>query len=270
MKNILTPTNTCRNISPLRYPGGKTRAVSILKEYIPSGTKEICSPFFGGGSFELTCALDGYKIYGYDIFEPLVDFWDSLLNNKEALVGEVKKYFPLEKSAFYNLQKEQMNLKDKIQRGAAFFVLNRSSFSGATLSGGMSPGHPRFTESAIERLANFNISNFTVERKSFHDSIKQHKNCTLYLDPPYLIKNTLYGHKGDTHRDFDHLGLLSLLKKRNNWILSYNNSEEIRELYADYVIEYPTWKYGMSNDKDSKEVLILSHDIADQLKKRSA
>ena len=37
--------------SPLRYAGGKSKAIKILKQYIPPNTKEICSPFFGGGSF---------------------------------------------------------------------------------------------------------------------------------------------------------------------------------------------------------------------------
>jgi DNA adenine methylase len=72
----------------------------------------------------------------------------------------------------------------------------------------------------------------------------------------------LYGRKGDLHKDFDHDGLTKILKKRNNWILSYNNSKEIHELYSDFVVLYPDWKYGMSNDKASREVLILSHDIA--------
>ena len=83
----------------------------------------------------------------------------------------------------------------------------------------------------------------------------------LYLDPPYLIQSKLYGKKGDLHKNFDHVGLAKILKKRNNWILSYNNSKEIHELYSDYIILYPDWKYGMSRNKSSREVLILSHDI---------
>ena len=49
------------NYSLLRYPGGKTKAIKQLKEFIPVGTKEICSPFFGGGSFELYLSTQGIK-----------------------------------------------------------------------------------------------------------------------------------------------------------------------------------------------------------------
>lgn len=39
--------------SPLRYAGGKSRGVKEITKYIPENTKEICSPFFGGGSVRL-------------------------------------------------------------------------------------------------------------------------------------------------------------------------------------------------------------------------
>ena len=57
--------------SPLRYPGGKTRAVKHILPHIPKGIKEFCSPFFGGGSVELAVADRGIPVYGYDIFQPL-------------------------------------------------------------------------------------------------------------------------------------------------------------------------------------------------------
>lgn len=252
--------------SPLRYPGGKSRAVSIISKYIPKNTTQLCSPFFGGGSLELACAQNGIRVYGYDSFGPLVDFWELLLANPKKLAGNVEKYRPLKKEKFYELQKIQLESKSKLERAIVFFVLNRTSFSGSTLSGGMASGgphnNPRFTKSSIDKLRKFKIKNLTIQQADFKKSIPRHKNALLYLDPPYLIQSKLYGKKGDLHKNFDHTGLARILKKRNNWILSYNNSKEIHELYSDYTILYPDWKYGMSHDKSSREVLILSHDIA--------
>ena len=71
----------------------------------------------------------------------------------------------------------------------------------------------------------------------------------------------LYGNKGDLHRTFDHQKLADILHKRSNWILSYNNVPAIHRMYAGYHFRYPTWKYGMSKNKTSNEVLILSHDL---------
>lgn len=251
--------------SPLRYPGGKSRAVKIISKYIPKDTKQICSPFFGGGSIEIHCAQNGIRVYGYDIFGPLVDFWQILIKNPKKLAASVKKYHPLQKEKFYELQKIQLESKNKLERATVFFVLNRTSFSGSTLSGGMASGgadnNPRFTKSSIEKLQSFRIKNLTVQRADYKKSILRHKNALLYLDPPYLIQSKLYGKKGDLHKNFDHHGLAKILKNRDSWILSYNNSKEIHELYSDYNIIYPDWKYGMSNNKKSREVLILSHDL---------
>ena len=252
--------------SPLRYPGGKSRAVKIISKYIPKDTTQLCSPFFGGGSLEIHCAQNGIKVYGYDSFGPLVDFWQVLLKDPSKLAYTVKKYHPLKKEKFYELQKLQLESKSKLERAAVFFVLNRTSFSGSTLSGGMATGgddnNPRFTKSSIEKLRTFKIKNLTIQQADYKKSIRRHKKALLYLDPPYLIQSKLYGRQGDLHKNFDHYTLAKILKKRNNWILSYNNSKEIHQLYSDYTILYPDWKYGMSNNKKSREVLILSHDLA--------
>ena len=245
----------------MRYPGGKTRAVDFVIKLIPENVGKICSPFFGGGSIEIACAAKGIRVLGYDVFEPLTEFWNCVQNEREALASEVEKYFPLKKEKFYELQASQTKFKTKLERAAVFYVLNRSSYSGSTLSGGMSPEHPRFTMSSIERLRDFYNPNFQVEQLDFKQSILKHPKTFLYLDPPYLIKSRLYGKKGSTHKNFDHAALAKLLSKRANWILSYNNCPEIREIYKDYRILFPKWKYGMSNNKNSKEALVLSKDL---------
>ncbi|MBI3639048.1 MAG: DNA adenine methylase [Thaumarchaeota archaeon] len=249
--------------SPLRYAGGKTRGIKEITKFIPNDVKEICSPFFGGGSVELACANNNVRVYGYDNFEPLVEFWQCLLLNPIKLVEIVKQYYPLSKTKFYELQKTQQEYRSKYERAAIFFVLNRSSFSGTTMSGGMSPHHPRFTLSSIEKLANFKVSGVTVDLADFKQSIKKHRTKLLYLDPPYLINQRLYGNNGDMHNGFDHKCLVEILQDRKLWILSYNDSDEIHKLYNSYTFYYPTWKYGMSNNKNSREVIILSHEIAE-------
>jgi DNA adenine methylase len=77
--------------SILRYPGGKSRAIKYLKDYFPKDLDILVSPFFGGGSLEIYLSKQGVKIYGYDIFKPLVNFWKSLKYDKEKLIEEVKK-----------------------------------------------------------------------------------------------------------------------------------------------------------------------------------
>lgn len=248
--------------SPLRYPGGKSKAVKDIFSYIPQNTHRLCSPFIGGASLELACASLGIEVYGYDIFPPLVDFWHTILENPLELAESAEKHLPLSKATFYTLQKSYTHIEDKTERAVIFYVLNRSSFSGTTLSGGMSPGHKRFNAAAIKRVKNFKASNIRIETKDFRESIALHKNDFLYLDPPYANGQALYGARGDTHKDFDHEALFEILTHRENWILSYNDCAFVRKLYTDFQCIPLTWNYGMNNSKKSNEILIVSKDLS--------
>ena len=84
-----------------------------------------------------------------------------------------------------------------------------------------------------------------------------HSGKFLYLDPPYANGERLYGDKGDMHEGFNHEELAELLKQRSGWLLTYNDCDSIRGLYEGYDIRTPEWTYGMSNDKKSREIIIL-------------
>jgi len=249
--------------SPLRYPGGKTRAIKHLLPHIPEG--DVCAPFMGGGSLELKLSEDR-TVYGYDAFYPLYNFWHSLLNHKEELVKEVRNLHPLDKGGFKAardlLHAYSNNIPLSRVAAAAYFAVNRSSFSGATLSGGFSQqaADGRFNENSIKRLENFEAPNLKVGFLSFEESIALHEKEFLYLDPPYFLeaKSKLYGKNGDMHEGFDHKLLHSLLTNRQNWLLCYNDCEFIREHYSDYEIIPAAWAYGMNKSKQSNEVFIIS------------
>ena len=245
--------------SPLRYPGGKSRAVRTILELIPPDTSTLVSPFIGGGSVELACAALGMKVVASDLFEPLVTFWQQLLADPDAVADEAAKLYPMQHPQFYELQRGFYSLSDPVQCAGTFYALNRASFSGVTLAGGMSPGHPRFTESSIDRLRKFSTSNLTVEHSDFTAAISNAPDdCVMYCDPPYMIESNLYGYRGDMHNGFDHLELARLLTARDNWVLSYNDCAAVRDLYGSYDIREPSWTYGMANDKRSREVLIVN------------
>lgn len=244
--------------SLLRYPGGKTRAVKILSEFVPEGITEMASPFFGGGSFELSLASKGIYIHGADLYTPLVVFWDTLIRNPNMLYKAVKELHPLNTREF-NTLKETLHSLSKTKKAAAFYALNRASFSGSTSSGGMSKGHPRFNDASIDRLREWKCDYLQVENKSFEHFTLEHKNKFMYLDPPYDITNFLYGDNGSTHKGFDHYKLRECLDECDSWIMSYNDNQYIRDLYRDFEIVPLEWKYGMNASKQSNEILIIKH-----------
>ena len=261
-----------RSKSLLRYPGGKSYAISALMPYFPTDITEMVSPFFGGGSLEWECASRGITVHGYDIFEPLVNFWQHVLNHKEKLHARILEFpIPLPKEEFYRIQKEYDNLENRLEKAAHFYLLNRTSFSGTTFSGGMSPSQKNWNPRCIEKLKKFSLGGLfgssgevTVGCEDFSVSMEKHKDIFAYMDPPYLLDNsTLYGDRGSTHKDFDHMQFYNSVKGMNEkWAVSYNDHPELLELYKDYNIHTPTWRYSMKSKggcKESYEILITNY-----------
>ena len=145
--------------SPLRYPGGKSKAIKKLSEFTDIAFKEYREPFVGGGSLfiYLKQCFPDRQFWINDLNTDVYSFWKAAQENLAEMLKLIKK-FKKEKDgkALYRKLLE-MNL-DKLsltERGARFFALNRITFSGTTESGGYSERafQGRFTDSSIDRVA---------------------------------------------------------------------------------------------------------------------
>ena len=258
------------NVSPLRYPGGKTRACNLLttifeEHFKPDDFTSIVSPFFGGGSFEFNIQNTyNYNIVANDKFKPLYNFWNMCKIQNNALYDKlITDLNTITKDKFCELRCKIMDEEDCLNQAYMYFVINRCSSSGATLSGGFSleASKKRFTKSSVEKIKALNLSSFTIANKDFKDFIKECnlEKSIMFLDPPYYLeeKSKLYGNKGDMHEDFDHKKLYECVANRKNWIMTYNNCAFIRDLYKDYEIIEASWSYGMNKTKKSSEIVII-------------
>ena len=247
--------------SPLRYPGGKSRQARTIRQHVPVGIDSIVSPFFGGGWVELECAAVGMRVHGADNFEPLVNFWRQVLTLPVDVAARVRLFYPLSKFQFKELQQRlraERGADDDLWRAAIFFTLNRTSFSGTTLSGGFAPGHDRFTLRHIEALENFSAPGIEVVCADWLATMTDHADKFAYLDPPYMIGRNLYGDTTERRDEFDHAGLADYLRQRRGWLLSYNACPEVRRLYEGFRILEPCWVTGMGKEKGPREFLIVS------------
>ena len=266
------------NVSPLRYPGGKTRACKIIdgaiSQYFDMNHFDtVVSPFFGGGSFEFYLQNKyAVALIVNDKFTPLYNFWKQVKTNKTILCEELRKITSVSKEQFAAYRDTIMDLNDDVlQQSVQYFVINRCSFSGSTLSGGFSEESSvkRFTPSSINRIESLDFTNIEIYNKDFRDFINSlpapgaattTSKTLLFLDPPYYleIKSKLYGNNGDMHEKFDHKLLFDVLHTKKNWVVTYNNCEYIRNLYKDYIILDVNWSYGMNTSKESSEIIIIS------------
>lgn len=276
--------------SPLRYPGGKTRAVKILSALMPEDVladtdKHVIAPFVGGGSFELWLTSQGKTVKAFDIFAQLAVFWSQCDTDPGSLTAELRttKATGVDSDLFKQLQGELRAFEaapdssqlTKLEIATKFFAVNRCSFSGSTLSGGFSKqaAAGRFTESSILKVEQWNNPLFSVEHADAFTVLEDPELIEgadfMFLDPPYMLgktKDKLYGDKGSTHDGFDHERLKSTLdtlsSKGIRFILTYNDSEEIRELYRDYHAVGTEWAYGMNQSKKSSEIILTNYDVA--------
>lgn len=260
------------NHSPLRYPGGKTRACKILDEIVCqhfdiSAFDRIISPFFGGGSFEFYLQ-NKYKlrIIANDKFAPLANFWRTCKTNQGELVAELeKKIDRISKTEFLEYRAQIMEEPQQLEKSIMYFIINRCSFSGATLSGGFSQdaSKNRFTRSSIQKIAQLALEEFEIANQDFTDFLTEMESPSprdlLFLDPPYYLESgsKLYGKSGDMHEGFPHEVLFHVLQNYQNWIMTYNDCDYIRDLYKDFLIIPAEWSYGMNKTKKSSEIVII-------------
>lgn len=280
-------------LSPLRYPGGKSKASKILNEFIPADVTSLVSPFFGGGSFENFLALRGCSVRGFDFCDPLVDFWNAYLTRKEEVFARIRtmsseilapefhvampenveggenpetpKLDPnlrkKQRAIFTNWKEIALNSDDAFERGVCYFALNRCAFSGLTLiASPMSTVNieKKFGEKAIDNLEKINFEVESVEHGSCFDVIANAGSEFLYLDPPYIMesenKEAIYGNDGELHRGFDHELLATLLKNyKGRWVLSYLNVPRVHDLYEGCNFHEVTWRYTMKPGKNRPE-----------------
>ena len=131
--------------TPLRYPGGKSRACVKMDPFFPDlrDYKEFREPFLGGGSVAIHVSkkYPHLKIWVNDLYEPLVNFWQQLqmfgVDMKENLTN-LKSYHHNEERARELFLSSKDTLNDtkasSFDRACAFYIVNKCSFSGLTES----------------------------------------------------------------------------------------------------------------------------------------
>lgn len=260
--------------TPLRYPGGKSKALNQIVPMIPE-FEEFREPFVGGGSvfIYLKQNYSDKKFWINDFNYDLYCLWSQSQNNIQNLISEINKT----KNSFidgrqlYNFLMEQRN-EDEISRAVRFFILNRITFSGTVDSGGYSKKafEGRFTDSSIKRLELVEsvIKDTHITNLDYEDLLnKDGKDVFVFLDPPYLSskKSKLYGKNGSLHVNFDHERFANAVKNcKHKWLITYDDSPEIRKLFSFAKMKEWDLQYAMNNvNSDSanigKELFIYNY-----------
>jgi len=225
--------------TPLRYPGGKSRAITKISQFFPDLTdfKEFREPFLGGGSVALwvTKQYPHLDIWVNDLYEPLANFWCMLRTNSDEMTVSLvnyKKTHPDHDTAreLFEEAKQTLadNKKDKLNRAIAFYIVNKCSFSGLSEASSFSKqaSDSNFSMRGIEKLPEYAgiIRNWRITNVSY-ELLLGGKGSFVYLDPPYDIGSNLYGKKGGMQKYFHHTNFSKACTEADHHlVVSYNSS----------------------------------------------
>jgi DNA adenine methylase len=268
--------------TPLRYPGGKSRATKFLLPKFPKDIQDYREPFIGGGSvaIEFTKQFPDVPVWVNDLYEPLVNFWQVLQTNPldlvESLVVAKGNNMTEDKAKdLFLAAKDVINDKTQtsLDRAMCFYIVNKCSFSGLTESSSFSKqaSVSNFSMKGIENLQYYQsiIKNWKITNLSYEHMLDGTPETFIYLDPPYDIKDNLYGKKGEMHKKFDH----ELFAKRMNFspcksLISYNSSLFVKDRFvgwgaSTYELTYTMRSIGdyMDDQKDRAELLLFNYEV---------
>ncbi len=114
---------------------------------------------------ELACANHGIRVYGYDNFKPLVEFWQCILNRPKKLAEIIRGYY----------QNRSRSSRKPRSRAAIFYAEQVVIFGDNAFMRDVAESSG-FTESSIERVTNFRVQNISVELMDFKDSISRSRD----------------------------------------------------------------------------------------------
>ncbi len=266
--------------SPLRYPGGKSKALDHILPHFPNlkDFDEYREPFLGGGSvaLEVTKRYPHLRIWVNDLYWPLYNFWVQLRDRGEELsqtLQQLKQAYPppdKERELFAEARRVLCSDANNFQKAIYFWVINKCTFSGLSESGAYTQQN-RFTFRSIANLEEYSclIQNWQITNLSYEELLSNDPRTLVYLDPPYdlePVNSRLYGSNGKMHKGFNHEEFAQWCdKSKSPMMVSYNADKTVMDRFPNWRQVELTWDYSMrssgnyrSDQVDRKELLMMN------------
>lgn len=234
------------------------------------------------------------QIHINDADPAIAGFWRAATEDSESLIKMVAEE-PVTMDAWYHWREVMLGNSpaSDLEKGFATLFMNRTNRSGI-LKGGVIGGKQQAgTYKVGERFMRDELclrldrimahaERINVYERDAHDLLLEcHRflplRSLIYLDPPYYVKGA--GLYRNFYKHDDHVKIAKLLgssRFRRPWVVSYDNADEIREMYAyaqslTYGLNYTAQRrYEGSEVMFFSERVKLPEEIATNISKRLA
>ncbi len=271
--------------TPIRYPGGKSKAIKTLSQWYPQIISEYREPFIGGGSIaiDVTKANPDIPVWINDLYVPLYNFWVQLRDRGQDLSEGVREQKEKmlergtqdEKDKFakdlFNKYANELDTYDDFRKAVAFFIMNKCSYSGLTENSTFSrtAANSNFSLVGADKLSQFSelIKKWKITNIDYSEVMNAPgEDVFVFLDPPYDIKDFLYGKDREMHKFFDHDKFAEdVYKCPHEFMITYNVNDRLLELYKDYYLREWKLRYSMAHrgekgtDENVKTELLVTN-----------
>lgn len=269
------------NLSPLRYPGGKTKLYPFVREILIQNNllgETYIEPFAGGAGLAIKLLLnnDVKRIIINDLDFAIYSVWCCILNHTDDFCQRIEE-IDISVDEWDNQRKIYFSKTENVfDMGLSAFYLNRTNRSGV-IKGGMIGGreqnstykiNARFNKVAlIEKIKNIAkqkdkiiITNLDTVDFLSEGLLNHYYKTFINFDPPYVIKGSQLYQNSFTEED--HKVLSTLISKcSRKWIVTYDICPLVEELYYKFRKAHISVNYSASNSGKAKEFVFFSNNL---------
>lgn len=243
--------------SPFRgWLGGKYR---LAKHIITRLPEHHCyaEPFAGGAWVLFKKPMSKCEAIN-DINQDVINVYRCLQNHPVELMRQLQGFVASRDEYERQRLVNPITLTD-IQRAARYVYLHRCSFGGKITSISFGIGKtrpPKFNaDKLIKELRHSHkrLQGIYIECLNYDEFIKRYDgdNTFFYIDPPYWNCETDYGKDVFDKTDFEALAAqLKVIKGK--FLLSINDTKEIREIFSSFKLEEVKLNYSVSKKGTTK------------------
>lgn len=263
-------------LSPFRYPGGKTWLVPRLRQWLTSLQKRpalLVEPFGGGAIISLTVAAEDLAdhVILVELDEDVAAVWQTILSDDLGAPWLAERIMTF-KLTSDNL-KELLAHAPQCTRERAFqtIIRNRVNRGGILAAGAgmikygedgkglLSRWYPQTLHDRILRIAHFRerITFLNADGIPFIHEYSCRQDTVFFIDPPYTVSTKRAGSRLYNHFEVNHELLFTLTSQiTGDFLMTYDNAKEVVELAQKQGFDFQAVAMKNTHHQEMTELLI--------------